>query len=112
MPECLWCDAQFSPREKSRYPKVCLDCCGGVDTTTYCDKHELPTIGPVCAACENEADTKARRVARNAPRLASLRAIRAQLVADFHKAWPGAEFGKAHFGMMLDGLISDLEEKP
>jgi hypothetical protein len=113
MKTCLWCDAPFPARENATHPQICLDCCGGVDTTTYCDKpgHVLPTIGPVCATCENEKQTRARRVARNAQQLAVLREIRAQHVRDFNKAWPGMNFGKAHFGMMLDGAIGALEEK-
>jgi hypothetical protein len=106
--ECLWCDA---PCEGP----LCAPCkAANEHPPTYCKKpgHELPTLGPVCAACENEAHTKARRVARNTASLASLRAIRAQHVADFNKPWPGLEHGKALFGMMLDGAISDLEEKP
>lgn len=44
--------------------------------------------------------------------LCQLKQIRAQHVAEFHKNWPGANFGKALFGQMLDGAISDLEKKP
>jgi hypothetical protein len=54
---------------------------------------------------------EARKVAREES-VCTLREIRAQHVRDFHKAWPGAEFGKAHFGMMVDGAIGDTEEKP
>lgn len=50
----------------------------------------------------------AREVARQKA-LASLRVIRAQHVRDFHKPWPGCEFGKAHFGQMLDGAIKTLK---
>jgi hypothetical protein len=111
---CLWCDAPFPERENALHPKICLACCGGVDMLTHCDKpgHALPTIGPVCAECEREAEVRARRIARNAPKLAQLREIRAQHVRDFNKPWPGLEFGKAHFGMMLDSAIAALEEKP
>jgi hypothetical protein len=111
---CLWCDASFPARENALHPQICLDCCGGVDMLTHCGdnpKHAIPTVGPKCFECEHEAEVRARRVARNAPFLAQLREIRAQHVRDFNKAWPGMNFGKAHFGMMLDGAISALEEK-
>lgn len=51
------------------------------------------------------------RAAAEAETIRSLRAIRAQHVADFNKPWPGLEHGKALFGQMLDGAIGDLEKK-
>jgi hypothetical protein len=39
----------------------------------------------------------------------SLQQIRANHVRDFHKSWPGMEFGKAHFGMMIDGALAELK---
>jgi hypothetical protein len=53
-----------------------------------------------------EAREKARVKA-----VASLNAILANHVRDFHKPWPGCEFGKAHFGNMIIGAIEDLEGK-
>lgn len=38
-----------------------------------------------------------------------LEAMRAQLIAEWHKPWPGAEHGKALVGMMIDGAIADLK---
>lgn len=43
--------------------------------------------------------------------LCSLRAIRSQHIADFHKPWPGAEFGKAIIGQALNDAIASLEEE-
>jgi hypothetical protein len=34
--------------------------------------------------------------------------MRADLVRDWHKPWPGAEHGKALVGMMIDGALADL----
>lgn len=109
---CAWCDGPFPARENALHPHVCLACLGGADVLTRCARpgHELPTIGPVCAVCEHEAEVRARRIERNAPHLAQLRQIRAQHVADCHQPWPGMNFGKAQFGMMLDACIAELEE--
>jgi hypothetical protein len=38
----------------------------------------------------------------------SLRAIRAGLIAEWLKPWPGAEHGKALVGQMIDGALRDL----
>lgn len=40
---------------------------------------------------------------------AALRDIREQHISDFNHPWPGLEFGKGHFGQMLDCAISDVE---
>lgn len=70
--------------------------------------HELrPNDGQGPLPCRREARELAEAVS-----LRQLREIRAQHVRDFNKPWPGMNFGKAHFGMMLDSAIADLEEKP
>lgn len=59
-------------------------------------------------------DLPSRRTAQDVARhraVASLKVIRAQHIRDFNKPWPGCEFGKAHFGMMVDNAIRDLEDK-
>ena len=57
-------------------------------------------------------DLPSRKTAQDVARhraVADLKAIRAQHIRDFNKPWPGCEFGKAHFGMMVDNAIRDLE---
>jgi len=52
-----------------------------------------------------------RREAQEAARvqaLDSLRAIRADHVANFNKPWPGCEHGKAILGRAIDGAIKEL----
>ena len=44
-------------------------------------------------------------------RAIELRGIRAGLIADWHKPWPGAEFGKAFIGQALDAAIKEAEEE-
>ena len=68
----------------------------------------LPTHGDACAECAWIAEANARREARDAPIRESLERIRAAHVADWGKAWPGCEFGKAIVGMALTGAIRDL----
>jgi len=103
--ECLWCDA---PTDE----KLCPTCRAAHDHPLhYCavnPKH-LPTHGDECAECQWNAAAKARAQAINAPIIASLKRIRAQHIAEWAKPWPGLEFGKAHFGMMLDSAIKRLE---
>jgi hypothetical protein len=104
MPDCLWCDVPTGSADV-----LCLPCRAINDHPLYhctVDLRHLPTLGDSCAEC----DYRARNVARNAPRIAEMKAIRAQHVADFHKAWPGMEYGKVLFGRMLDGAIKELEE--
>ena len=113
MNACLWCDA---PCEG----KLCEACNTCPHCTTpiadhplhHCaadPRHTVPTLGHSCAECDDIAAQKARRAAVNAPIIASLRAIRARHVAEWYRPWPGLEFAKAHFGMMLDGAIADLK---
>lgn len=129
MNECLWC---CDPCE-GKLCSVCNTCphCE-VPTTehplfhcTVDPRHTVPTLGHSCFECDLIAEAKARRAARNAPIIATLKAIRAQHVqvttvpeyiygveprATFAgKPWQGMEFGKALFGMMLDGAIKELE---
>jgi hypothetical protein len=105
--ECLWCD---DPTEG----KLCAGCRKVHDHPLfYCQvnpKH-TPTLGDSCAECDfiAQAQAKARRAAVNAPIIEQLKAIRAQHVREWHKPWPGVEFGKALFGMMLDKAIEELE---
>lgn len=40
--------------------------------------------------------------------LGSLERIREQHVQDWHRRWPGVEFGKAILGRSLDGAIADV----
>ena len=42
-------------------------------------------------------------------RKASLLKIRADHIRDWHKPWPGMEFGKAHFGQMIDAALKDID---
>lgn len=43
--------------------------------------------------------------------LAQLRGIRAHLIEDLARPWPGAEFGKGIIGMALDRAIREIEEE-
>jgi len=43
--------------------------------------------------------------------LASLKAIRAQHVAEWSRPWPGCEHGKALIGRAIDGAIDALESE-
>lgn len=43
--------------------------------------------------------------------LESLRAIRAQLVTDWARPWPGVEHGKALVGRAIDAAIAEVERK-
>ena len=64
-----------------------------------------------CRPIDDLGDLPSRREAQEHARdesLRSLKAIRAQHVRDFNKPWPGCEFGKGHFGMMVDGAIAEL----
>jgi len=66
-----------------------------------------------CRPIDDLGDLPSRREAQEYARdesLRSLKVIRAQHVRDFNKPWPGCEFGKGHFGMMVDGAVSDLEK--
>ena len=66
-----------------------------------------------CRPIADLGDLPSRRAAQrraDARALTSLKEIRAQHVRDFDKPWPGCEFGKGHFGMMVDGASADLEK--
>ena len=47
--------------------------------------------------------------AANIAAIRSLRMIRADLVREWHRPWPGCEHGKAIVGMAIDGAIAELE---
>ena len=51
----------------------------------------------------------AREVA-DSQALRSLKAIREQHVKDFHRPWPGLEYGKAILGKSIDGAIQEVEK--
>ena len=102
---CLWCDA---PSEGS----LCGPCRAVNDHLPfYCanPRHAVPTLGPSCARCDDEKAREAARTAHNAPIVAQLRQIRADLIRDWHNSWPGAEHGKALVGHMIDGALEDLK---
>lgn len=112
MNECLWCCV---PCEGKVCPgcNTCPHCCIPITDHPlfHCQdpRHTVPTVGHSCFECCIIAEAKARRAAANAPIIASLRAIRAQHIKDWHRPWPGMEFGKGMFGMMLDSAIKELE---
>lgn len=56
--------------------------------------------------CRREARARADR-----ERLSSLERIRAQHIKDWHRRWPGAEFGKAILGRALDSAIQDVASR-
>lgn len=104
--ECLWCDAPTTNGDK-----LCPACRVVNDHPLfYCSnpRHTVPTLGPSCASCDHERAEKDRLAKRNAPIIAQLVAIRAQLVAEWHRPWPGCEHGKAIIGMAINGAIKDL----
>ena len=61
-------------------------------------------LGPL--PCRHEARERVDREA-----LASLKSIRASLVAEWNKPWPGAEHGKSIVGQALDGAINEVETR-
>lgn len=61
-------------------------------------------LGPLPS--RHEAQDRAR-----SQTLASLKAIREQHVAEFHKPWPGCEHGKTIIGRAIDGAITALESE-
>lgn len=106
MNECLWCDG---PTEE----KLCTGCRKVHDHPLFhctVSPRHLPTHGDSCAECDWIAKAEARRAAINAPILASLKAIREKHLADWHRPWPGMEFGKALFGQMVDGAIREVSD--
>ncbi len=104
--ECLWCDA---PCEG----ELCPACRAVNDHPLFHCRigGHIPTLGTSCAECDCIAAANARRDAVNAPIIESLKAIRAQHLKEWHRPWPGLEFGKAMFGMMLDKALVSLEGK-
>lgn len=79
-------------------------------TSCWVASHELRFVDglpfPSRSALRRRADVE---------RDAALREIREQHVKDFNKPWPGMEFGKAHFGQMLDRaleLVDAYREHP
>jgi hypothetical protein len=105
--ECLWCDTPTVNGDK-----LCPTCRAANDHPPFhCPKpgHEVPTLGPSCFNCDIEQEARERRDKINAPIIASLEAIRAQHIRDFHKPWPGCEFGKAIIGMSIDGALAELK---
>jgi hypothetical protein len=110
MSECLWCDAPTLGNDK-----LCPECLAVNNGPVFhCDKprHTIPSLGTSCVECDREREHAERVRARNAPHLAQLAEIRAQHIRDFNKPWPGLEFGKAHFGQMLDAAIRKLGGTP
>ena len=70
--------------------------------------HGSHSLRPIDGLGDLPSRKTAQEVARHRA-VADLKAIRAQHIEDFHKPWPGCEFGKAHFGRMVDAAIRDLE---
>jgi len=99
---CLWCDEPSTGQ-------LCEPCRAVNEGPVFhCHVHPVPTLGLSCFECDLEHERGERRVAKTRESVARLLKIRAQLVRDFHKPWPGAEHGKALVGMMIDGAIADL----
>lgn len=103
MNQCKWCDAPT-------IEKLCTDCRAVHDGPVFvCEKpNHLRTLGTACAECEHIAARAKERAERNAPIIASLRAIRAAHVRDWHKPWPGMEHGKGIIGQCIDLALADL----
>lgn len=100
---CLWCDAPCSG-------KLCSEC-DAVNSgpVFHCDKpRHIPTLGTRCAECQYLEEAAERKRVRNAPIIASLEAIRARHIRDWHKPWPGCEHGKAIIGMSIDAALQAL----
>lgn len=106
---CAWCD------DPSGSDVLCPVCRAAHDHPLfYCpvDPTHLPTSGPSCATCDIEAARRARVARENAPLVAQLQRIRASLVAEWGRPWPGCEFGKALVGMGIDGALKSLGASP
>lgn len=105
---CLWCD------EPCR-GKLCDVCHAANEAPLFhCPiPGHLPTIGgKSCAECDSLAELAAKRAEVNAPLLAQLWAIRASLIAEWRKPWPGCEHGKTLVGQMIDAEIASLVGGP
>lgn len=64
-----------------------------------------------CRPIDGLGDLPSRRESQRLAKeksLESLKVIREKHIENFDKPWPGCEFGKGHFGMMLDKTIKDL----
>jgi len=103
MKQCLWCDDPVDAgplcgpcKAVNEYPPF------------HCHKHPIPTLGPSCGQCDDEAAREARRRERNAPVIAQLQAMRVGLVQDWHEPWPGINFCKALAGQSIDSVLTDL----
>lgn len=107
MTKCLWCDDEADGA-------LCCPCQAVNDGPTFrCSnpRHTVPSLGTSCAACDGHAAAMAARAARNAPHIAQLLQMRADLIRDWATPWPGVEHGKALVGMMIDGALADLGHK-
>lgn len=109
MTACLWCDDPTVDGDK-----LCPLCRKVNDTPPFvCDKGlgHIPALWDRCAECHRIAESKRLRAEANAPRIAQLEAIRAQLIAEWHWPWPGIEFGKVILGKSIDGAIAELRRE-
>ena len=107
MNACLWCDA---PTEE----RLCPSCRAVNDHPLFhcaVNTRHTPTLGDHCAECAWIAEAKTRSETINASILDALRSIRARHIAEWHHPWPGLEFGKAAFGMMVDAAIRDVSRR-
>jgi hypothetical protein len=104
--QCLWCDDPTVGGDQ-----LCPSCRAINDgPTVWCERHETHTMGTECVMCVGDDERRRRSAEANAPALASLRAIRASLVAEFYRPrWPGCEFGKTIIGRSIDAAIAELE---
>ncbi len=107
---CLWCDTPCD------LDVLCPSCRAVNDHPLfYCQVNpaHLPTLGDACCECTLEAERKARIERANAPLIAQLRTIRANLIGEWHTTkWNGLEHGKALVGMMIDSALKDLGANP
>jgi hypothetical protein len=75
------------------------------------DGREVWVASHECKRLDGSALPSRRSLIEQADRerLRSLRMIREQHIQEFHKPWPGMEFGKAHFGQMIDAVLGDID---
>jgi len=103
---CLWCDDPTGSEDK-----LCPGCRAVHDHPPFhctVPGHTIPTLGPCCAECESIRLAEERRAAANAPLIEELKAILNVHMENWHKPWPGAEFGKSMVGNMIVNAIRDL----
>lgn len=68
--------------------------------------HGMRALGGYPLPCRKAAVAAAEeRAARQ------LRQIRADLIAEWNRPWPGLEHGKAILGLAIDGALKSLESK-